>query len=132
MTLRIPLNRNGKGGGGEAAMSQKQTILVVGLIAEDETPTEFFPHASFADFEEQTVYEVVIRLKTGRPLPACLMTTVSCQEELLRLARAVEGKGIRLALMTDERTRAKPQSVDELLAHLPKLQRFRRVWHEAP
>lgn len=110
-------------------MSRKQTILVVGLIAEDEAPTEFIPQASFADFEEQTVYEVVVRLKTGRPLPACLMTTVSSQDELLRLVRAVEGKGIRLALMTDEKTRAKPQSIEELLTHLPKLQRFRRGLH---
>jgi hypothetical protein len=113
-------------------MSRKQTILVVGLIAEDEASTEFIPQASFADFEEQSVYEVVIRLKTGRQMPACLMTTVSSQDELLRLVRAVEGKGIRLALMTDERTRAKPQSVEELLALLPKPQRFRRRLHEAP
>lgn len=110
-------------------MSRKQTILVVGLIAEDEAPTELIPQASFADFEEQTVYEVVMRLKTGRQMPACLMTTVSSQDELLRLVRAVEGKGIRLALMTDERARAKPQSVEELLAHLPKLDRFQRGLH---
>jgi hypothetical protein len=110
-------------------MSRKRTILVVGLIAEDEAVTDLIPQASFADFEEQTVYEVVVRLKTGRPLPTCLMTTVSFQDELLRLVRAVEGKGIRLALMTDERTRAKPQSVAELLAHLPKLQRVQRGLH---
>jgi hypothetical protein len=48
------------------------------------------------------------------------MTTVSSQEELLQLVRAVEGRDIRLALMTDERQRARPASIADLLDCLPK------------
>jgi hypothetical protein len=101
-------------------MSQTKTILVVGLVAQDNAATEFISQEAFADFEEQSVYEVEIRLSTGKSLPDCLMTTVSSQEELLQLVRAVEGRDIRLALMTDERQRARPASIADLLDCLPK------------
>ena len=101
-------------------MSQEKIILVVGLVAEDDASTEFISQEAFADFEEQSVYEVVMRLRTGKALPDRLMITVSFQDELSELVSAVEGKGIRLALMTDERKRAKPESVAELLTYLPK------------
>jgi hypothetical protein len=107
-------------GDGEGVMSQEKTILVVGLVAEDDASTEFLSQEAFADFEEQSVYEVVMRLRTGKSLPDRLMTTVSFQDELSELVSAVTGKGIRLALMTDERKRAKPASVAELLTYLPK------------
>jgi hypothetical protein len=99
-------------------MAQAKTILVVGLVAEDEAPTTFLPQEAFADFEEQTVYEVVIRLKTRKPIPDRLMTTVSTPDELMQLVKAVEGREIRLAVMTDERGRPQPQSVDDLLTQL--------------
>jgi hypothetical protein len=99
-------------------MAPVKTILVVGLISEDEAPTTFLRQEAFADFEEQTVYEVVIRLTTGKPLPDRLMTTVSTPDELQQLIQAVEGRGIRLAVMTDERGRPQPQSVEDLLTQL--------------
>ena len=99
-------------------MAQAKTILVVGLVAEDDSPTTFLPQEAFADFVEQTVYEVEIRLKTRKPLPDRLMTTVSTPDELMQLVKAVEGQGIRLAVMTDERGRPQPQNVEELLAQL--------------
>jgi hypothetical protein len=95
-------------------MPPAQTILVVGIVAEDEAPTTFLSQEAFADFEEQTVYEVVLRLTTGKPLPDRLMTTVRTPEELAQLVHAAEGRGIRLAVMTDERGRPHPQSVEEL------------------
>ena len=99
-------------------MPQEKTILVVGLVAEDDASTEFLSQEAFADFEEQTVYEVVIRLKTRKPIPDRLMTTVSTPDELMQLVKAVEGREIRLAVMTDERGRPQPQSVDDLLTQL--------------
>jgi hypothetical protein len=42
------------------------------------------------------------------------------QDELSELVSAVAGKGIRLAVMTDERRRPKPESIAELLTYLPK------------
>ena len=99
-------------------MAQIKTILVVGLVAEDGASTTFLPQEAFADFEAQTVYEVVLRLKTGKPLPDRLMTTVSTPDELGQLVQAVEGQGIRLAVMTDERGHPQLQSVEELLTQL--------------
>jgi hypothetical protein len=99
-------------------MVEGKTILVVGLVAEDDAPTAFLPQEAFADFEEQTVYEVVLRLKTGKPMPERLMIIVGTQDELLQLVEAVEGQGIRLALMTDERGHPQPQSVEDLLSRL--------------
>jgi hypothetical protein len=99
-------------------MTPAKSILVVGIVAEDEAPTTFLSQEAFADFEEQTVYEVVIRLQTGKPLPDHLMTTVSTPEELEQLVQAVEGRGIRLAVMTDERGYPQPQSVEELRSQL--------------
>lgn len=95
-------------------MAQAKTILVVGLVAEDEAPTTFLSQEVFADFEEQSVYEIEIRLNTRKPLPERLMTTVSTPEELMQLVQAVEGREIRLAVMIDERSRAQPQNVEEL------------------
>ncbi|MGQ4807616.1 hypothetical protein NKDENANG_00970 [Candidatus Entotheonellaceae bacterium PAL068K] len=102
-------------------MSDDKVILVVGLIAEDNADHEFLPQEAFADFEEQTVYEVGLRLRMGKPLPDCLMTTVGSQEELQALAAAVKGRGIRLALMTDARGRDNPRTLEALLAQLPQL-----------
>ena len=99
-------------------MAPAKTILVVGVVAEDGAPIAFLPQEAFADFEEQTVYEVVIRLRTGKPLPDRLMTTVSTPEELEQLVEAVEGREIRLAVMTDERGRPQPQSVEDLRTQL--------------
>jgi hypothetical protein len=99
-------------------MAPVKTILVVGLVAEDEDSTTFLPQEAFADFEERTVYEVVIRLRTGKPLPDHLMTMVSTPGELEQLVEAVKGWGIRLAVMTDERGRPQPQSVEELRTQL--------------
>ena len=100
-------------------MSQQQTILVVGLVAEDDAPTTFRPPEAFDDFEYRTIFEVLSRLKNDRPLPARLMTTVETREPLLRLAKTVEGRNIRLAITTDERRDNQPQSVEALAARLP-------------
>jgi hypothetical protein len=48
------------------------------------------------------------------------MTTVSTPDELDQLVDVVEGRGIRLALMTDERGRPQPQSVEELRTQLAR------------
>ena len=101
-------------------MAPAKTILVIGLVAEDEAQTTFLPQEAFADFEEQTVYEVVLRLQTSKPLPDHLMTTVSTPDELEQLVDAAAGRGIRLALMTDERGRPQPQSVEELRTQLAR------------
>ena len=101
-------------------MSHETVILVVGLVAEDNDDTASLPQEAFADFEEQTVYEIDVRLRTGKALPDCLMTMVSSQDELQTLTTAVEGRGIRLALMTDERGREKPRTIEALLAQLPQ------------
>ena len=100
-------------------MARQQTILVVGLVAEDDAPTTFRSEAAFDDFDYRSVYELVVRLKTGRPLPAQAMTIVRGKDELERLMRAVNGHNIRLAVMTDERISPQPQTVEALLAQLP-------------
>jgi len=115
-------------------VAQNKTILVVGVVADEaETSSVMHPNA-FDDFEAQSVYEVVIRLRTGRPLPAQLMTLVRTQDELQRLVRAARGRDVRLAVTTDLRTPTQPQSVDELLALLPDIPRAsgRRHWLRAP
>ena len=101
------------------AVAHQQTILVVGLVAADDAPTTFMSLKAFDDFDYRTVYEVVVRLKLGKPLPARLMTMVTTQDELLKLVRAVDGRNIRLAVITDERTLHQPQTVEALLAKLP-------------
>ena len=115
-------------------MAQNKTILVVGLVAEDGEPTAFMHPKAFDDFEPQTVYEVVVRLKTGRPLPAQLMTMVRSQDDLHKIVRAVRGRDVRLAVMTDLRTTPQPQSVDELFALLPEKlpENARRDWCQIP
>jgi hypothetical protein len=62
-------------------MAPVKTILVVGFVTEDGTPTTFLHQEAFADFEEQTVHEVVIRLTTGKPIPDRLMTAVGPPDE---------------------------------------------------
>ena len=105
-------------------MTRQQTILVVGLVATDDAPTTFMPQVIFDDFDHQTFYEVMVRLKTGKRLPAQLMTTVRTEGELLKLMRAVDGRNIRLAVMTDERMSHQPQTVEALLEQLqgPRLE----------
>ena len=65
-------------------------------------------------------YEVVVRLRAGKPLPFPLMTTVCAQDELLRLVRAAEKRGVRLSVTTDERIPGQPENVEALLALLPE------------
>ncbi|MDH3599108.1 MAG: hypothetical protein OEU26_05650 [Candidatus Tectomicrobia bacterium] len=101
-------------------MTQQQTVLVVGLVAEDEALATFMPQIAFDDFEHQTLYEVLLRLRAGKPLPFPLMTTVGAQDELLRLIRAAEKRGVRLTVTTDERIPVQPESVEALLALLPE------------
>ncbi len=112
---------------GEAAVARQQTVLVVGLVAEDEAPTTFIPHTAFDDFAHQTVYEVILRLRADKLLPFPLMTTVCTQDELLRLVRAAEQRGVRLCVMTDERLPVQPESVQALLALLPEQTRTDRA-----
>lgn len=112
--------------GKKPAVAQNKTILVVGLVADDSEPTTFMNPKAFDDFELQTVYEGVIRLKTGRPLPDQLMIMVRSQDDLHKLVRAARGRDVRLAVMTDRRTPTQPQSVDELLALLPEKTRENR------
>lgn len=97
-------------------MAKQRTILVVGLIADDDTATTFRPPAAFDDFEDRTVYEVIARLRSGKFLPDLVMTAVRTSDELLRLSKIADKRGVRLAVVTDERTRRQPQSVEELLA----------------
>jgi hypothetical protein len=115
-------------------VAQNRTILVVGLVADDGEPTTFMNPKAFDDFESQTVYEAVIRLKTGRPLPDQLMIMVRTQDDLQKIVRAARGREVRLAVMTDLRTPTQPQSVDELLALLPEKTRenANRGWCQKP
>jgi hypothetical protein len=115
-------------------VAQNKTILVVGLVADDGEPTAFMHPKAFDDFEPQTVYEVVVRLKTGRPLPAQLMTMVRSQDDLHRLIRAARGRDVRLAVTTDLRTPTQPQNVDELFTLLPEKTRenVHRDWCQTP
>lgn len=115
-------------------MAENKTILVVGLVADDGEPSTFMHPKAFDDFESQTVYEVVIRLKTGRPLPTQLMTMVRTQDDLQKLVRAAQGRDVRLAVMTDLRTLTQPQSADELLALLPEKIResSNKKWCQTP
>ncbi|ETW98016.1 MAG: hypothetical protein ETSY1_20460 [Candidatus Entotheonella factor] len=115
-------------------MAQNKTILVVGLVADDDESATFMHPKAFDDFESQTVYEVVIRLKTGRPLPDQLMTMVRTQDDLHKLVRAAQSRDVRLAVMTDLRTTDQPQSVEELLALLPEQTRDNRnkKWCQVP
>jgi hypothetical protein len=48
------------------------------------------------------------------------MTTVGAQDELLRLIRVAERRGVRLTVITDERIPVQPESVEALLALLPE------------
>ena len=114
-------------------MAQNKTILVVGVVADNGEQGAAMHPKAFDDFEAQTVYEVIIRLKTGRPLPAQLMTLVRTRDELQRLARAAGGRDVRLAVRTDLRSPTQPQNVDELLALLPEQARQRhRNWLQTP
>jgi len=115
-------------------VTQNKTILVVGLVADDGDPSSFMHPNAFDDFESQTVYEVAVRLRTGRPLPPQLMTMVRSQDDLQRLVRAARGRDVRLAVTTDLRTPTQPQSVDELLALLPENTREtgNRRWSQTP
>lgn len=115
-------------------MAQNKTILVVGLVADVGEPNTLMHPNAFDDFEAQTVYEVVIRLKTGRPLPDRLMTMVRSQDDVQKLVRAAQRRDVRLAVMTDLRTPNQPQSVEELLALLPETTRDhrRKGWSQVP
>ena len=115
-------------------MAQQKTILVVGLVADECAPSTFMHPNAFDDFEAQTVYEVVIRLKTGRPLPEQLMTVVRTQDDLQKLIRAAQRREVRLAVTTDRRTQSQPQSVDELLQLLPEKteDKGKRNWCQIP
>jgi hypothetical protein len=62
----------------------------------------------------------VLRLRAGKLLPFPLMTTVGAQDELLRLIRVAERRGVRLTVITDERIPVQPESVEALLALLPE------------
>jgi len=116
------------------AVAQHKTILVVGIVADDGETDSFMHPRAFDDFEPQSVYEVVIRLKTGRPLPDQLMTMVRSQDDLQKIIRAARGRDVRLAVTTDLRLPNQPQSVDDLLALLPETTREtrRRRWCQTP
>ena len=116
-------------------MAENKTILVVGVVADEDEPSTSMHPKAFDDFESQTVYEVVVRLRTGRPLPARLMTVVRTQDDLQKLMRAAQRRDVRLAVTTDRRTPTQPQSADELLALLPEQTRDtrrNRRWCQIP
>jgi hypothetical protein len=101
-------------------MSEEKKILVVGLVETDDASTDFIPREAFADFEEQTAYEVALRLGVGKSLPDLLMITVSSQDELRELINALGGENVRFTLMTNSRAREVPQTMEDLMAQLPQ------------
>jgi len=96
-------------------MSEPTTLVVVAMIALDDDHLADIPE----DLEELSAYEVGMRRRVGRALPDPVMICVVDQDELKELMDGIEGLDVTLDLMTDDRTKPKPESLDDLWALLP-------------
>lgn len=96
-------------------MTQQITLVVIGMIALHDDDAIDIPE----DLDELSAYELVLRLRVGRPLSARTLICVSSQQELLELIHGIEGMDITLDLMTDDRNKPAPANLDDLMALLP-------------
>lgn len=97
-------------------MSQQITLVVVGLIASEEAEDDDLPY----DLEELSPYELDIRLRVGRSVPDRVLILIESQGELKELIAAIEGQDMTLDIMTDDPSKPKPATLDELWELLPQ------------
>ena len=96
-------------------MSEPNTIVVVAMIALDENQLADIPE----DLDELSAYELGMRRRVGRPVPNPALICVASQSELKELMDGIEGMDVTLDLMTDDLTKPKPETLDDLWALLP-------------
>ena len=96
-------------------MSEPTTLVVVAMIALDEDQLADIPE----DLAELSAYELGMRRRVGRPVPNPALICVASQDELKELMDGIEGMDVALDLMTDDRTKPKPETLDDLWALLP-------------
>jgi hypothetical protein len=97
-------------------MSQQKTLVVVGLIASEEAEDDDLPY----DLEELSPYELDIRLRVGRSVPDRVLILIESQSELKELIAAIEGQDMALDIMTDDPSKPKPATLDDLWELLPQ------------
>ena len=97
-------------------MSEPTTLVVVALIALDDDHLANIPE----DLDELSAYELGIRRRVGRAVPSPVLICVASQEELKELMDSIEGMDVTLDLMTDDRTKPKPETLDDLWSLLPR------------
>jgi hypothetical protein len=96
-------------------MSEPTTLVVVAMIALDDDHLADIPE----DLEELSAYELGMRRRVGRALPSPVLICVASQDELKELMDGIEGLEVTLDLMTDDRTKPKPETLDDLWSLLP-------------
>jgi len=96
-------------------MSEPTTLVVVAMIALDDDHLADIPE----DLEELSAYELGMRRRVGRALPSPVLICVASQDELKELMDGIEGMEVTLDLMTDDRTKPKPETLDDLWSLLP-------------
>lgn len=97
-------------------MSQQITLVVVGLIASEEAEDDDLPY----DLEELSPYELDIRLRVGRSVPDRVLILIESQSELKELIAAIEGQDMALDIRTDDPSKPKPATLDDLWELLPQ------------
>jgi hypothetical protein len=96
-------------------MSEPTTLVVVAMIALDEDHLADIPE----DLEELSAYELGMRRRVGRTVPNPALICVASQDELKELMDGIEGMDVTLELMTDDLTKPKPGTLDDLWSLLP-------------
>ncbi len=96
-------------------MSEPTTLVVVAIIALDEDQIADIPE----DLEELSAYELGMRRRVGRTVPSPVLICVDSQDELKELMDGIEGLDVTLDLMTDDLTKPKPETLDDLWSLLP-------------
>jgi hypothetical protein len=97
-------------------MSHQITLVVVGLIASEEAEDDDLPY----DLEELSPYELDIRLRVGRSVPDRVLILIESQSELKELIAAIEGQDMALDIMTDDPSKPKLATLDDLWELLPE------------
>ena len=100
-------------------MTRKSTLVVVGIIAADDTEEAELP-ADLNDLEELTAYELGIRLRVGRGIPERVLILVASPDELTEIIEGIEGVEVNLELMTDDQNQPQPETLDDLWELLSK------------
>jgi hypothetical protein len=96
-------------------MSEPTTLVVVAIIALDEDQLADIPE----DLEELSAYELGMRRRVGRAVPSPVLICVDSQDALKELMDGIEGMDVTLDLMTDDLTKPKPETLDDLWSLLP-------------